>query len=606
VSENATSAGTATPEAVEELLGQLVDARFVLTDREGAITRWSGPAEELFGWQAARMLGQPLHETLALTAALPEDGGHLQTTARRKDGTVLELALTLVPVGMSQSLEFNGFLEALEIVHPQGNALRRLQQSHRSVVDWIGAALGGAACLGSDDLAAGTIVAFRPLVEPVPAPEEEAAEPLDRAAAEAAARITQLEERNGELGSELAEARRVLDEMRAEVEALRGELRDARSSGEEQARVDRDSALRETRARLDEQERLRAELEATRAKVESLAGERIEEHRALAAELAEARDRLEAHERGLSDERDRAAEALSVRGDVGRLRSLIDDLREEVAALRATAVDSPESREQVDAARQAAVAAREALANVERLTGRAEEAADAGRSHSSRAKDALAGATAHADRAQQAAAAAETDAGRVYDAVAGAEAHAERAREAVEAQAERAESAAAAAERHAARAIEAAGAAESHAGRVDEWAVAERERHRGARRPLVARRRSTGPAREPRPGFDDAELGLAIIELDGRFRELNLPFSELVGYSEDEFRVASWPPVMDWANLKKHRRQMRDMLAGRLESAEVNTGYVHAQGLAVPVNGRISLVREDGEPSHYLLEVDVP
>ena len=58
-------------EAVEELLRQLVDARFVLTDRDGAVTRWSRPAEELFGWPAPRMLGRPLIETLRSPATCP-------------------------------------------------------------------------------------------------------------------------------------------------------------------------------------------------------------------------------------------------------------------------------------------------------------------------------------------------------------------------------------------------------------------------------------------------------------------------------------------------------------------------------------------------------
>jgi PAS domain S-box-containing protein len=109
-----------------------------------------------------------------------------------------------------------------------------------------------------------------------------------------------------------------------------------------------------------------------------------------------------------------------------------------------------------------------------------------------------------------------------------------------------------------------------------------------------------------RRGFDDADLALATIGLDGHFEELNPAFSELVGYSEEDFRVASWPPVADRANFRRHRRQMQDLVAGRLESAEVSTGYVHAQGLLVPVVGRISLVREDGEPSHLLLEAGVP
>src|SRR4029079_9339745 len=93
--------------------------------------------------------------------------------------------LTLVPVGMSQSLEFNGFLEALEIAAPRGNALQQLQRSHKSVVDWVHAAMRGEARLDEDDLAAGTIVAFRPLIElpPAPLPPEEDPE---RTATEAA------------------------------------------------------------------------------------------------------------------------------------------------------------------------------------------------------------------------------------------------------------------------------------------------------------------------------------------------------------------------------------------------------------------------------------
>ena len=133
MSEQESSPATAQAEAVEELLRQLVDARFVLTDRDGAVTRWSRPAEELFGWPSSRMLGRPLVDTLALTGDLPAFGGVVQTVARRKDGTELELTLTFIPVGMSQSLEFNGFLEALEIAAPRGNALQQLQRSHRTV-----------------------------------------------------------------------------------------------------------------------------------------------------------------------------------------------------------------------------------------------------------------------------------------------------------------------------------------------------------------------------------------------------------------------------------------------------------------------------------------
>src|SRR5919205_592001 len=77
--EDSAISEASTAEVVEELLRQLVDARFVLTDREGAVTRWSRPAESLFGWPASRMLGRPLPETLRLEAELPRSGGQIET-----------------------------------------------------------------------------------------------------------------------------------------------------------------------------------------------------------------------------------------------------------------------------------------------------------------------------------------------------------------------------------------------------------------------------------------------------------------------------------------------------------------------------------------------
>ena len=121
------------------------------------------------------------------------------------------------------------------------------------------------------------------------------------------------------------------------------------------------------------------------------------------------------------------------------------------------------------------------------------------------------------------------------------------------------------------------------------------------RQPLFAKKEE-GPKRDPLPGFDDVKQPKARIALDGRFQELNEGFTDLLGYTEAEFQQAVWPPVMDRANLDKHRQQMKDMLGGKIESVDVKTGYVHAQGLLVPMVGTLTLVRENGEPSHFLLE----
>ena len=385
VSGEESSPATAQAEAVEELLCQLVDARFVLTDRDGAVTRWSRPAEELFGWPSARILGRPLFETLGVTGDVPELGGVVQTFARRKDGTEIELKLTLVPVGMSQSLEFNGFLEALEIAAPRGNALKQLQRSHRTVVDWVNAAMRGEARLEEEDLAAGTIVAFRPLIE-LPAvepvePEDETAHDATAAAAgqiadavEAAigrsddlealeGTTAELEEarveaeaargevakaaaRIGELDGELAETRRVLDEMRAQAEEAREERERTRAAVEETRalaeRLERElagtpQAQEHLSAQLEETRATLAELRATRERVEALEGEIAkdrgagDERRRLDSELRDTRERVEQLEAALAETRERAESDTGLEAALADVRERVETLARELA-----------------------------------------------------------------------------------------------------------------------------------------------------------------------------------------------------------------------------------------------------------------------------------
>jgi len=705
VSELGTTADPSTSEAVEELLRQLVDARFVLTDRDGAVTRWSRPAEELFGWPGARMLGRPLAATLALEAELPETGGQLQALAHRKDGTEVELALTLVPVRMSQSLEFNGFLEALEIAAPRGNALAQLQLSHRTVVEWISAAIEGQAELDEDGLAAGTIIAFRPLREPslrsalgpveldmdglttaaaagqiadavevalgrsegVERALEDTAAELGAAreeaeaargeAARATAKLDLLEQADGRLGSELDDTRRMLEEMSAQVDNLRGELELARTEREERARAERERLGRDVEEQRAERERLRRELEEVRTAVEGLRGElagapqaqerlqaQLERTReGLEDEFAEIQGKLEALEDGRGDRReDLVAELAETRGLVESLGVRLDEAQ-------VGAAGDEEAAEAVRAQVEAASAqAQAAAADVERLVQRAQEAAtrigaeareaasDAA-AEAVRAQEAAATATAQGERATETAAACERQATRAERAATGADqaaANARRAAKQAETKAESARQASELAETQAASARQASEDAETQATSA-QLAAEQSARGRGPEiehqipvpreasppravapngdsqaaddrtdphRPLFGRKPDPGPARERRSGFDDIEHPMAVIELDGHFRELNAAFSDLVGYSEDEFKVAVWPPVMDRANLEKHRDQMKQLIDGAIESAEVKTGYVHAQGLLVPVNGRISLVREGDEPRHFLLE----
>jgi PAS domain S-box-containing protein len=115
-----------------------------------------------------------------------------------------------------------------------------------------------------------------------------------------------------------------------------------------------------------------------------------------------------------------------------------------------------------------------------------------------------------------------------------------------------------------------------------------------------------GPARPPRPGFDDAGVPMATLTLQGNFMELNPGFRELVGYTEEEFASARWPSNVDRARLEEHTELREKLAAGEIEGEHVDVAYMHSAGLVVELSGRMSLVRtSNAVPDHLLLTLDV-
>jgi PAS domain S-box-containing protein len=535
-------AATATPggDVLERVLASLLELSFVLTDREGFVTRWTPRAERLLGLEGAEVAGRPLMEAFGVGDEQSPAAGRVQVKAHHQDGEKFRTELTFIPVPMSHSLEFNGFLESLESDRPTESVLRRVNSQHSDVLDWIGSVVTDGVPLHSDELTAGTIVAFRPLEE-IPwleeaeggpggpgKPQPALADAVDKAA-EVLARSDALERTLDEAGEAVEEARAIADaaheeaseagrrvsEMAGENETLRGELDRAQTElGDLRGRLDSEAAP----ASSDELAKLRAEIEVISQAPPAVTAQDLEAVRAELGQLREAQT-------GGESAAERATASLEA------VRALADELRAEVAD-----------------AREAAARAQEA----------ANEAADA------------AAVEAKVARVQ-------AEAARVHSEEAGGHAHAAR---------EVAEAWASAAEKH--------GRGASDNGHVK----AER-----AEKP----KKAETPSREPRSGFDDAQNAMAVIGLDGRFQELNPKFSELVGYREQDFQTASWPPVADRANLDHHREQMRAMLAGELNSVDVNTGYVHAQGLLVPVAGTLAVERDDdGDARQFLLSVSAP
>ena len=85
------------------------DDAIMSSDIDGTITSWNGAAERLFGWTPAEAIGRPIEillpeagreeESLAIERVRQgEEVAHFETWRQRKDGSLVEVSLTISPI----------------------------------------------------------------------------------------------------------------------------------------------------------------------------------------------------------------------------------------------------------------------------------------------------------------------------------------------------------------------------------------------------------------------------------------------------------------------------------------------------------------------------
>src|SRR4051794_24031734 len=134
---------------LDALLRQIVNGYFVLTDGQGAVSKWSEPAELLFAQPYEDILGQGFFETLIagpLSPAAeawrgfldsgdpPRGTGMVALTGRTSEAETFPLEAVFVPVKLDEGFDFSLFLEDLSFELPLNLMLLRMRQQHPVVV----------------------------------------------------------------------------------------------------------------------------------------------------------------------------------------------------------------------------------------------------------------------------------------------------------------------------------------------------------------------------------------------------------------------------------------------------------------------------------------
>jgi two-component system, cell cycle sensor histidine kinase and response regulator CckA len=93
--------------------------------------------------------------------------------------------------------------------------------------------------------------------------------------------------------------------------------------------------------------------------------------------------------------------------------------------------------------------------------------------------------------------------------------------------------------------------------------------------------------------FHYSGIGMALIDLDGRWLKVNKSVCELVGYDEDELLALRFQDITHPSDLDADLAEVARVLAGEIDSYQMEKRYIRKDGSIVPVLLTVSVVRDE-------------
>ena len=104
--------------------------------------------------------------------------------------------------------------------------------------------------------------------------------------------------------------------------------------------------------------------------------------------------------------------------------------------------------------------------------------------------------------------------------------------------------------------------------------------------------------------FEEAPIGMAVVGLDDRFRQVNMTLCHMLGYSEEELTAHSSLDVTYQADVDQSRQLAQAMLNGTARCS-IEERYVRQNGEVLWATRTASMIRDQtGKPRHYLTMVE--
>ncbi|WP_174405840.1 diguanylate cyclase [Desulfovibrio subterraneus] len=104
--------------------------------------------------------------------------------------------------------------------------------------------------------------------------------------------------------------------------------------------------------------------------------------------------------------------------------------------------------------------------------------------------------------------------------------------------------------------------------------------------------------------FHYAAIGMAIVSLEGGWLKVNKALCNIIGYSQDELMSKTFQDITHPDDLDEDLRLVHQLLAGEIETYQLEKRYFHKQGHIVHILLSVSLVKnKDGSPRFFISQI---
>ena len=105
--------------------------------------------------------------------------------------------------------------------------------------------------------------------------------------------------------------------------------------------------------------------------------------------------------------------------------------------------------------------------------------------------------------------------------------------------------------------------------------------------------------------FETALIGMAIVDLEGNWIDVNRSLCNTFGYTKEEIEKLSFIDVTHPEDLRKDYKSMMSMMSGRIDHYETEKRYISKKGETIWTQLSTSIVRDDnGDPLHFVAQIN--